>query len=172
MLGWRKANARSEGPSILFVCTGNIFRSVAAEYALRAQLGKHTIYQVGSAGIDAKPGTIHPIILNRLLTKGIDPSRHTPRLLTKQLVKQHDIIIAMGLGHREFIHRQFGLKAPLFNEVSFGTETPILDLHEALPDWERDIIEARAYIESVIDHIWESIPQLMTQLPHFAKNKA
>ncbi|MGE0646298.1 MAG: hypothetical protein AB7P24_21825 [Nitrospira sp.] len=172
MLGWRKARTRFEGQSILFVCTGNVFRSMTAEYALRAQFGKHALYQVGSAGIDAKPGTIHPVILNRLLKKGIDPSAHTPRLLTKQLVKQHDIIIAMGLGHREFIHKRFGLKVPLFNEVSSGQETPILDLHEALPNWERDLVEAKAYIESVIDHICEAIPQLMTQLPHFAKNKA
>ncbi len=172
MLVWRKVKEQPEGHSILFVCTGNIFRSVAAEYALRAQLGAQSTYRVGSAGIDAKPGTIHPVISNRLIKKGVDPSAHTPRLLTKQLVKQHDIIIAMGLGHREFIQKRFSLKVPLFNEVSFGEETPILDLHEALPDWERDIIQARAYIESIIDHIWEAIPQLMTQLPHFAKNKA
>jgi protein-tyrosine phosphatase len=73
----------------------------------------------------------------------------------------------MSLNHREFIQRQFGLTVPLFNEVSFGEETPILDLHEALPDWERDLVEARAYVESVIDHIWESVPALMTRLPHF-----
>jgi protein-tyrosine phosphatase len=172
MLVWRKMTDRSESQSILFVCTGNIFRSVAAEYALRAQLGAQSTYRVGSAGIDAKPGTIHPVISNRLIKKGVDPSSHTPRLLTKQLVKQHDIIIAMGLGHREFIQKRFSLKVPLFNEVSFGEETPILDLHEALPNWERDIVEARAYIESVIDHIWEAVPELMTRLPDFSKGKA
>ena len=53
------------------------------------------------------------------------------------------------------------------NEVSFGEKTPILDLHEALPDWERDIDEARAYVEWVIDHIWESVPALIARLPHF-----
>ena len=153
--------------SILFVCTGNVFRSMAAEYALRAQLDRHSSYRIESAGIEAKTKSIHPVISNRLIQKGTNPSAHIPRLLTKKLVEQNDLIIAMGIGHREFIHKQFGLHVPLFNEVSLGEDTPILDLHEALPDWERDIDEARAYVESVIDHIWESVPALLARLPHF-----
>ena len=153
--------------SILFVCTGNVFRSMAAEYALRAQLGQQFSYRVESAGTEAKPKTIHPVISNRLIQKGTDPSAHIPQRLTKQLIDRNGLIIAMGLGHREFIQKQFGLKVPLFNEVSFGEEVPILDLHEALPDWERDIDEARAYVEWVIDHIWESVPALIARLPHF-----
>ena len=153
--------------SILFVCTGNVFRSMAAEYALRAQLGRQSSYRVESAGIEAKPKIIHPVISKRLIQKGTDPSAHVPRALTKAVVDRNDLIIAMGLDHRQFIHTQFGLNVPLFNEVSFGEEIPILDLHEALPDWERDIVEARAYVESVIDHIWESVPALMARLPHF-----
>jgi len=153
--------------SILFVCTGNVFRSMAAEYALRAQLDRQSSYRIGSAGVEAQSKKIHPVIFNRLMHKGTDPSAHIPRRLTKELVDRHNLIIAMGLDHREFIHKQFGLKVPLFNEVSSGEDIPILDLHEALPDWERDIEEAQAYVESVIDHIWKSIPALMARLPHF-----
>ncbi|MBL8073752.1 MAG: hypothetical protein JNL29_05250 [Nitrospira sp.] len=155
--------------SILFVCTGNVFRSMAAEYALRAQLGQPSAYQVESAGIEAKSQKIHPVILNRLRLKGADPSAHVPRPLTKELIKQSDLIIAMGRGHREFIHAKFGLSVPLFNEVAFGKDSPILDLHEALPNWERDIIEAREYVESVIDHIWDSMPALMARLSGFSR---
>ena len=157
--------------SILFVCTGNVFRSMAAEYALRTQLGQQSSYRVESAGIEAKTKTIHPIITNRLIQKGSNPSAHIPQKLTKELIGRNDLIIAMGLGHREFIHKQFGLKVPLFNEVSFGEEIPILDLHEALPHWERDIDEAQAYVESVIDHIWESVPALIARLPHFPEKQ-
>lgn len=153
--------------SILFVCTGNVFRSMAAEYALRAQLGSQSPYRVESAGIQAKAQKIHPVITNRLTQKGIDPSAHVPRALTKELIDRNDLIIAMGLGHREFIQAQFGLTVPLFNQVSRGEESPILDLHEALPYWERDIVEAQAYVESVIDHIWESIPSLLARLSQF-----
>lgn len=144
---------------------------MAAEYALRAQLGLQSSYRIESAGIEAKSTTIHPVISMRLIQKGIDPSAHIPQRLTKELIDRSDLIIAMGLGHREFIHKQFGLKVPLFNEVSFGKETPILDLHEALPDWERNLDEARAYVEAVIDHIWESVPALMARLPHFQESR-
>jgi protein-tyrosine phosphatase len=157
--------------SILFVCTGNVFRSMTAEYALRARLGRQSSYRVESAGIEAKSKAIHPVISNRLIQKGTDPSAHIPQMLTKKLIHRNDLIIAMGLGHREFIHTQFGLNVPLFNEVSFGEDIPILDLHEALPDWERDIYEARAYVESVIDHIWESVPALIARLPHFSVSR-
>ncbi len=153
--------------SILFVCTGNVFRSVAAEYAVRAQSGPQSCYRVESAGINASPQSVPLVVSTPLIQKGIDPSAHIPQALTKELIDRMDLIIAMSLNHREFIQRQFGLTAPLFNEVSFGEETPILDLHEALPHWERDLVEARAYVESVIDHIWEAVPALMTRLPHF-----
>lgn len=154
--------------SILFVCTGNVFRSMAAEYALRARQEQASAYHVESAGIEAKSQKIHPVILNRLRLKGVDPSTHVPRILTKELIQRSDLVIAMGLGHREFIQSKFGLKTPLFNEIACGEDSPILDLHEALPNWERDIVEAREYVESVIDHIWDSMPALLARLSQFS----
>ncbi|MBX3327943.1 MAG: hypothetical protein U0223_15530 [Nitrospira sp.] len=156
--------------SILFVCTGNVFRSMAAEYALRAQLGQPSAYHVESAGIEAKPQKVHSVILNRLRLKGTDPSAHVPQTLTKEVIQRSDLVIAMGLGHREFLQTKFGLHVPLFNEVAFGKDEPILDLHEALPNWERDIVEAREYVESVIDHIWDSIPALKARLSQFSRH--
>lgn len=153
--------------SILFVCTGNIFRSMVAEFAMRAQIGRRTSYRVGSAGIVAKPQTIHPVIYHRLIQKGADPSAHTQRLLTQQLVLDADVIIAMSHTHRDFIQQQFSVTVPLFNEVSLGQATSILDLHEALPDWEQDVERSHAYLESVVNHIWDAAPSLITRLPVF-----
>ena len=155
--------------SILFVCTGNIFRSMVAEYAVRTQLGSQPRYRVESAGIEARPQTIHPLIRARPLQKGADPSAHVQRALTKELVERTDLIIAMGEDHREFIQRHFDRTAPLFNEVSFGIETPLLDLHEALPHWEEDLLKARDYVESIVDHIWNAAPALVGRLPQFLR---
>ena len=152
---------------ILFACTGNVFRSVVAEYAVRAQIGPECRYLVGSAGIEAKPQAIHPVILARLMQKGADPSRHVQRILTPDLAGQADLIIAMGLNHRDFIHRHFCREAPLFNEVAFGKADPVLDVHEALPDWEHDLIKARDYVKSVVDHIRNAVPALLAGLPRF-----
>ena len=153
--------------SILFVCTGNVFRSMVAEYAVRAQIGSPHQYLVESAGIEAKPQTIHPVIRARLIQKGADPSAHVQQKLTQEVIERIDLIIAMGQDHREFIQRRFGRTVPLFHEVSHGSVTPILDLHEALPDWEHDLDRAREYVESVVDHIWDTAPALVARLPHF-----
>lgn len=155
--------------SILFVCTGNVFRSVVAEYAVRAQIGSHDQYLVESAGIEAKPQSIHPVIRLRLLQKGADPSAHVQQKLTQELIQRIDLIIAMGEDHQKFIQRRFGRTVPLFYEVSHGNVAPILDLHEALPDWEDNLDRAREYVESVVDHIWNAAPALVARLPHFLR---
>ena len=46
-------------PSILFVCTGNIFRSLSAEYALKARLAPRSPIRVSSAGTLAIPQEMH-----------------------------------------------------------------------------------------------------------------
>jgi protein-tyrosine phosphatase len=77
------------------------------------------------------------------------------------------LIVAMGEDHRVHITREFGRSAVLFNEASNGLSSPILDLHEAIPDWQADVKAAQAYVESVVDHIWDSTPRLIARLPQF-----
>ena len=50
---------RPQVRSILFVCTGNVFRNVAAEHGLKTLLGQPSLYRIGSAGIEAKPQHLH-----------------------------------------------------------------------------------------------------------------
>ena len=140
---------------------------MAAEYAMHAQFGTGHRYRFESAGIEAKPQTIHPMIRARLVQHGIDPAKHIQRRLTQELIDRVDLIIAMGQDHRDWIHRRFDRNVPLFNQVSFGMDAPILDLHEALPNWECDLEAARVYVESVIDHIWSAAPMLVARLPQF-----
>jgi hypothetical protein len=53
---------------------------------------------------------------------------------------------------------------PLFNQICLGHDQPILDLHEAIPDWETDHERAAAYVCSVIDIIWAAAPALLSRL--------
>ncbi len=151
--------------SVLFVCTGNIFRSVTAEYALKQYLGPQRRYFVSSAGIEATPQLIHPLVRALLLERGADPAGHVQRKLTHSLLDQADCVVAMGRDHQEALQRLFGLSAPLFNQICFGREDPILDVHEALPDWEQNEAQARAYVRSVVDHIYGAIPHFAARLP-------
>ena len=161
-----KDGSRSSGKpqSVLFVCTGNIFRSVAAEYALKAGLGISTSCVVSSAGIDVKPQSVHDWVQTKLREKGADPTSHVQRQLTQELVDAADLVIAMGRDHQVFVRKQFGRDVPLFNQVCLGHDQPILDVHEAIPDWETDPERARAYVWSVIDVIWATAPALLPRL--------
>ena len=161
-----KDESRSSGKlrSVLFVCTGNIFRSVTAEYALKTRLGVGTFCIVGSAGIDVKPQLMHDLVQIQLRQKGSDPTSHVQRQLTKQLVEAADLVIAMGRNHQIFIREQFGRDVPLFNQICLGHDQPIFDLHEVMPDWETDPDRARAYVCSVIDVIWAAAPAILSHL--------
>ena len=151
---------------ILFVCTGNIFRSLAAEYALKQYLGPQGVYCVGSAGIEAKPQSIHPIVRARLLERGADPVGHIQRKLTQFLLDEAACVVAMGRDHQEAVQRLFGLSIPLFNQLCCDRDEPILDLHEAIPTWEQDVELAQTYVVSVVDHICDAIPHFAARLPH------
>jgi protein-tyrosine phosphatase len=157
--------------SVLFVCTGNIFRSLAAEQALKAMLGFQSSLLVGSAGIDAKPQAVHEWVQARLRLKGADASAHVQRQLTREMVQAADLVIAMGCNHQAFIRERFGCDVPLFNQVCFGRDEPIDDVHEVMPEWEQNLEQARAYVWSVIDRIWEATPALIQRLPSLRSSK-
>ncbi len=155
--------------TILFICTGNIFRSMVAEYALKAHLQPDLGYLVGSAGIEAMapaPQSVHPFIRDYLKAKGIDLSRHVQRRLTQELLDSAHLPVAMGLDHQEFVRRQFHREVFLFNEICFQKPDPILDLHEAVPDWHTNRQASRDYVVAVIDHIWQAMPAFLAKLPH------
>jgi protein-tyrosine phosphatase len=88
---------------ILTVCTGNICRSPQAEQLLRkgfADAGVDNI-EVSSAGTMAlvgEPMPEHAAALSREF--GGDPSGHRARQLTKEMVEQQDLILAMAREHR------------------------------------------------------------------------
>ena len=151
--------------SILFVCSGNIFRSLVAEYALKAHLGSRARYLIGSAGIEASPQEIHPVVLAGLLEKGVDPSRHRQRKLARDLIEATTVSVAMDRNHQAWIRGEFGREVPLFNHVCYGIDQPILDVHEIIPDWRDQPDQSRDYLRLVIDHIWDGVPHLLDRLP-------
>ena len=107
------------------------------------------------------------MIIEYLRAKGADPSAHVQRKLTRELLEGVDLAVAMGFDHRDFIRQHFGLEIPLFNQVCFEKEEPVLDLHEVMPDWQSNMDQARAYVQSVVDHIWGATPALLARLPHY-----
>jgi protein-tyrosine phosphatase len=140
-------------PSILFVCTGNIFRSLTAEYALKARLGRGSPIRVTSAGTVALPQDMHPDVRAYLVQRGVDISHHRQRKVSAELLRASDLVIAMSTDHQAFLFDTFQYRAPLFNEVCHGRSEPLFDVWEAVPTWETDLDAAQYHAFQVSGRI-------------------
>jgi protein arginine phosphatase len=94
------------GFSILFVCTGNTCRSPMAQAMLQARLtgGLRERVRVSSAGTHAHPGM--PASANTvaaLVRAGIVPGGHRSRPLTREILAESDLVLAIAPEHREWI---------------------------------------------------------------------
>jgi protein-tyrosine-phosphatase len=89
--------------SVLLVCTGNICRSPLAEALLKRELDQRGTdgIEVSSAGTGAWEGA--PASEGAYLVAlehGLDLSSHRAQLLTRDVVKESDLILTMARHHR------------------------------------------------------------------------
>ena len=150
---------------ILFVCTGNIFRSLTAEYALRQVWGARSDIMVASAGTEDFPHVVNPYVKDYLLTRGLDVSRHYRRTLTAQILEEPGPVIAMSTEHRSVLAERFNRRGvPLFTEACGIPGEPLPDVDEAVRDHKANPIAVGMHIRMIIDRIIELTPQLANRL--------
>jgi len=155
---------------VLFVCTGNIFRSLTAEYALRDALhaSGRTIL-VESAGTEDFPHVVKPMVADYLLQKGLDVSAHRRRTLTPQMLDAPGLVIAMSTEHLHTLHEQYGYRnAPLFTAACGLVEEPLPDVDEAVTDYKTNPDAVAAHVRLIIDRIIELTPRLASRLDALA----
>ena len=121
-------------PSVLFVCTGNQFRSPIAAQAFREKLlqdGRASQWEVNSAGTWTTNGLRVPqdaVELAQLF--GLNIEGHSTRVLDTTLLKDVDAIIVMEAGHKESIQVEFPFvrnKIHLLSSVVEGMDYDIPD---------------------------------------------
>lgn len=154
--------------NVLFICTGNVFRSMTADYALRVERTLPDTVTVGSAGIMDAPHGVLDFVSGHLARKHIDVSGHRPRKLTSEMLDGADLAVAMGTDHQNHVASEFGRTIPLFNQVAFGIDEPMPDVWEVIPDWRNNEASAHAYAWSVMDRIFEGTPSFVERMRRFA----
>jgi len=153
--------------AILFVCTGNIFRSMTAEYSLKKILSPNQNIHVHSAGLIDAPHEIVPFVREYLWNKEIDISKHSPRQITEKMLLESNLVVAMDIEHREQLLDKFGYSAPLFSEVVDGTERPLLDVCDVVDNWLENEEKAKEYGWSVMDTIFAGMPGFVDRMSSY-----
>lgn len=151
---------------ILFVCTGNIFRSLTAEHGLRHVLKGRSDIHVSSAGTVDYPHVVRPNVRDYLLSKGFDVSRHQRRTLTEAILKDSHLVIAMSTDHRAYIRERFGHGATLFLEACGELADALPDIEEVVLDYQTNHAAVDAHTRATIDRILALTPRLAARLDH------
>jgi arsenate reductase (thioredoxin) len=79
----------------LFVCLHNAGRSQMSQALFeRAAEGRHRALSAGTTPTDR----VHPEVVEVMRELGIDLAEREPRLLTRELAEQADVVVTMGCG--------------------------------------------------------------------------
>jgi arsenate reductase len=85
----------SDAPVVLFLCTHNAGRSLAARVLLDHYAGGRV--DVRSAGSEPAD-QLNPSVVALLDERGLDPSEEFPKPITDEVAQEADVIVTMGCG--------------------------------------------------------------------------
>jgi protein-tyrosine phosphatase len=128
-----REDAKEHVARILFVCTGNICRSPAAEVLLRRRLEREGLedWEVGSAGTWTAAGRpISAHMADLLAQRGLDASSHRSQEIDRRMMEEADLILVMTQSHAEALRLEFPDQAHKVFLLSEMVEGERYDIHD------------------------------------------
>lgn len=139
--------------SVLFVCTGNQYRSPIAAETFRAQLvrdGRAAQWKVGSAGTWTSSGRhAPPDALKLARSCGMNIDGHITRMLDAKMLEDADLVLVMEAGHKESIQVEFPFARKKVHLLSQVLEGLVYDI----PDPASSRGDAKIIIKDLVEMI-------------------
>ena len=129
-------------PSILFICTGNLFRSPLAAAFFKQRLGQvdaHTDWRIDSAGTWTTTGQSVPAAMLHASEKlGASLEGHLTKVVDGDLLAGFDLILVMEAGHKEALNVEFPFAAEktfllseVVDQIKYDVPDPAISGQEA-----------------------------------------
>jgi protein-tyrosine phosphatase len=122
-------------PSVLFVCTGNLYRSPLAAAFFRAQLPANICndWTVASAGTWTQSGQpVTPETIRAAAKFGANVEGHLSQLIGADLLSRFDLVLVMEKGHKEALIQEFPFASYKIHLISQVVDNLVYDIPDPM----------------------------------------